>query len=240
MKYPKLSCEASRRSKFCEKDKAKVKKLHKKGLNQREISEKLNMSQTTVRYVLDKKVRERGLKQSRDINRKRYKSDPEFYKKIKEAVRINYKKRYHSDPEFRKYMSEVGKKYYKEHKVHIRKRSKKWLAKILADPVKRKKYKKKQSEQRKKAWANLSPAKKKRRIRISNMWHKDAYKDPIKRAKLKEANRRYRKKNAKIYKKYYKLLWAKTKANPKLMAKARKQNKISVKKYQEKKRKMKQ
>lgn len=235
MKYPKLSCKASKRDKFCKDEKQKVKELHRKGLNHREISEKLKMSQTTVRYVLDKKAKKRGREQSRKINKKRYKTDPEFYNMIKKHATKRVRERYQNDPEFRKYVSSYGKKYYIKNSEYIIKRGRKWRNKIINDPVKKKKYLKHISEHRKEQWKNMSRAEKKIRIKISSDWHKNAYKDPVKKAKLIKSIKKYHTKNTKKFKKYYKDRWKKIKNNPKLMAKYRKANKIAVIKYQAKK-----
>lgn len=233
MKYPKLSCENSRRDKYCKEDKLKVKQLHKQGLNNVQIADKLGMSETTVRVTLNKKALIETREKSRIINKKRYRCDPIYYANLKKNVRINYKIRFENDPEFRKYMREVGRKWYKNNREYVLKYAKKYREKMLKDPVWKKKYNKRRKEYQKKRWKILKndPVKLKKFNDEAKKRYKATMNDPIKRKKSQKTAKEYVKKHAKEIKKRNKIRWQQLKNNPKAIEKNRKRNKIAVNRY---------
>lgn len=97
-----------------DKEIKKIKKLNKKGLNTREIAEKLNITQNKVCYHLNPnyktKINEYKRNKYSKLSKKKRR---ELYLKQKEYQKEYRKRRYRTDPEFRERLIKTAKEYNK-------------------------------------------------------------------------------------------------------------------------------
>jgi len=118
MKYPKLKCEDKKNTTVCSLGIKKMKKLYNEGYNCTQIGKILKIPDFTVRYHISptrnsQEGLEKRRKYSREYQRKRYNSDPEFRRKMLDSINKHHKEKYAADPKFKKWKDQSSSKYFK-------------------------------------------------------------------------------------------------------------------------------
>jgi len=92
-----------------------MKKLRQKGLTYLQIATSLKINLNTVQYHLSPSATnpeylEKRRKYNREYQKRRYNNDPEFRRKILNAIAKHHKEKRATDPRFRKWVSQISVK----------------------------------------------------------------------------------------------------------------------------------
>lgn len=114
------TCQADKRTRFCDKQKASIKKWYKKGWTVVRIAKKFDTSHAAISRIISRKYRLAEQKRSNKINKARYAKDKEFRKQTQKTSREIMNARYHDDPDYRECKIKQMTEYYKVPKNYER------------------------------------------------------------------------------------------------------------------------
>lgn len=134
--YPRLSCKLDTRIKICDNDIKKIFKLDTKGIKISSIAKKFNVTYQTIKCILDPDFYEEQKKRISEIQKKRYKEDPNYKKYILENIKRTVKIRDAKNPKMKKFKSDYHRYYASKHQDTINKHARERRAiQKLEDPV---------------------------------------------------------------------------------------------------------